>query len=255
MQDYSNYLAQNKSSVITGTQASRPTTTTSGTLFKSTDGYYDSIYNGASWDTYVNGFKCSSPPAAETFTAVSVTNSIFVDDIDGLILTQSGTGSGSGADTIYVKSAPVSPYRFEVGIQVSYVWNANHSHFGIVLTNGTASPAVIAFLSGNGSAPCLGSTKYSSPGFWNGDYSFSYPSSFGVVSGLFFIRFRDDSVNRYWEHSVNGVVWNLWHQTSRTDYFTPTHVGVYVGQGGSGDALAADKIRVSIKILHWYLGT
>jgi hypothetical protein len=246
-------IASGNTYLVTDIQSNRPSAGVQGRIFKPTDGYYESYDNGSSWDIYINGFKCSNPPAATTFTKVTGNANIstLTDESDGLMLQVTGSGNTSNNPTAFIKAVPSSPYVMTIGFSAQWFLH-NNVLFGLCLANGNASSSsVINFWIGYAGSNYMYSQKLSTYTTWNSDYlSMPLPSSF--LSGPVFLRIRDNGTTRYLEYSMNGRVWDLFHSVGRTDYMTPTYCGIWAGADVTNVSTSLTRIRS--KIFHWYLG-
>jgi hypothetical protein len=249
-------IANNTSSILTGSQADRPATTRSGILYVPTDGGYESVFDGSSWSTYVDGYKCGKPPVLSTMSGINLSSiTSFTAISDTWVVTQSGIGSGSEWSAGYVTALPSPPYRFEVGIEPIYVWHSSWSYFGISLSNGiTVSSPILTFHSAYGSSGynTLIGGKYNHCTSWNSGYFQAVYNTPPYNKSRIFFRFRDNGVTRFYEGSTDGVNWSPFYSVGRTDFTTPTHAGVFAGQ--STNTRATTDKRVQFKVFHWYLG-
>jgi hypothetical protein len=240
-------------SILTASQASRPTTATQGSLFIPTDGYYQSIYNGSGWDTYVGGFKCINPPDPSALTAVNFGSAAtLVDDSDGLLATMMGTNSTGYSAVLALVSVPSAPYRFIVGIDLWYLHPTRSSMFGICITDGTSNPKIMPFRADQATRGLsLNIITNSNLTTWQSTRYDNYAPP-PITSCRFFLQIYDDATSRNFMLSKNGTNWQTLYSCSRTDYLTPTHCGLFMDQGA--EVVATNTIRVQAKIFHWYLG-
>lgn len=243
--------------VLYDTQANRPAAADNdGVLFMPTDGYYPSISNGSTWDVYaVPGFKATNPPAYNTLTKVgSASGDTLVADGDGLLLTSMGHNSGSvDQGTCFVVSAPAAPYTLTVGLEVTVLYPASWSTVGLTLVDGTSNPKRANLSVGYGSSAPLyiNIAKWSSLTSWSANYVETV-MGLPFSSGVFFLRIQDDNTNRNYLYSKDGRNWQTVYSVGRTDFLTPTHVGLEVRQYAG--SVPTSKIRSQAKIFHWSLG-
>ena len=242
---------------ITDIQASRPAAATAGRIFLPTDGYgppgavqYD---NGVSWDNYVNGFRCTNPPGSGSLTAVSVgSETTLVADGDGQLFTQMGTNSGTEMQAAYVTALPGGNYTFIVGMQLMSLMPPNYAWIGLVLTNGTSNPATITYKSWamwSGNVTQVDIAKYSAMGTYNSSYAGqTLPAYHPFMQSVLFFKIHDNGTSRIFSVSVNCRSWTQIHSVGRTDYITPTHIGVVAGQAVT--AVGTAVIRAQMKIFH-----
>lgn len=239
--------------VLYDTQTNRPAANTvaDGTLFVPTDGYPLAISNGSAWQVFVDGYRCTNPPAVGDFTGINNgAETTFAADGDGLALSQMGTNLATALYVAYVKALPAAPYALTVGIDVAYLHPIAVSAFGIVLTDGTnpATSKVTDFLWNT--TPNWVIAKMANMTAGHVAYTQGVPS-FSMNTARMFLRLRDDNTNRYYEISNNGRNWGTIYSVGRTDYLTPTHGGLIIGQ--STTAVATNVLRSQMNIFHWSL--
>jgi hypothetical protein len=255
--DYANTAINNVPLILNSTQSSRPSTAQSGTLHIPTDGGYSSIYNGTSWDTYVDGFKCSKPPLISTLSGVNISSVTTYSGVgDNILVTQYGSGGSGDYGSAYLTALPSPPYKFEIGFESMYYWHSAWGWFGIGLFNGkTTSVAIVDFILCYGASgyPTMTGGKWNNISSWNSAYFQTIYNVPPYTSSRFFLRFRDDGVTRYYENSADGNIWNIFYSVGRTDFTTPTYCGIKTGQ--STNVRATTDKRVQVKVFHWYLGT
>lgn len=240
--------------IVYDTQANRPAAGTQGREFIPTDGYGPTrqIDNGVSWDNYYSGLKCMDLPGANTFTSVNTDDATLVDNAEGVIATLMGTNSSSEKCELYLVSVPSAPYSFSVGIQMIDLYITAYSKLGICLTNSTSDPGIIWY--GIMTAPSdiyMNIQKCSNLTTWNSNYvEVAAPPA--MLCGTFFLKITDDNTNRNFWISSNGSYYYKIYSGSRTDYITPTHCGIFLGQ--SINSVATNIIRAKAQFFHWSLG-
>ena len=240
--------------VLSGTQANRPTAGTAGRLYLPTDGYGISRDNGSSWDRYVNGFKCSSTPAASSFTAVNNAEATLTDDDSGLIATLMGTNSGTEKVEVFLTSLPSAPYSFVVGIEFLWLYPLSYSMAGICLTNGTSTSNKLLWmgLMQLTTAVDLAIQKHSAFSTWDSNY-LDIAACPPLTSGRIFFKISDDNSSRHFYMSQDGRIFTeVMVSHSRTDFLTATHAGIFLGQVTG--SVATTLTRAKMRIFHWSLG-
>ena len=244
--------------VLVGPQSLRPTATTSGRIYMPTDGYYPSVDNGSAWSPNLNGFQCVNPPAVGSITAVNQHYSTLASDGDGLLLTNMGSNSGADYTECYLVAVPAAPYRFIVGYNVMFLNTNPYTMLGIVCASSNISTGSMEYMSlcTNGSAAqtTIALQQYGNYA-WHANITASNTGYTGFSCPLtIFMRFRDDgTTNRYYDISFDGRNFINIYSVARTNYFTPTYVGLHTNQQST--AVLTTNTRVLAKILHWYLGT
>jgi hypothetical protein len=240
--------------VLTGTQANRPSITQNGALYKPTDGYYDSIYNGTGWDTYVDGFKCSNPPLVTTFSGINSASNVLTNESDGLLYQHNGNGSGGNKFFASVVAIPASgPYTLTVGMDITYLLSGES--LGICITDGTGSTAKMVILDiYNSSGTLYMYGQYDTcPGTWN-----STPLNINLPFYLYyrrlFLRIYDDRTTNLtlsYNHQYRLGAYTVLGTLGRTAWLTPA----YIGLGGAENiTLTNGVIGSQMKIFHWSLG-
>jgi len=247
--------AANVTAFLTGTQANRPVTAQSGTLYIPTDANYESVYNGSSWDTYVDGFKCGKPPLISTMSGINITSiTNFVAYGDSWLVTQSGSG-GTMLWAGYVTALPSPPYKLEIGFDPQYIWPSSWAGFGPALMNAATvtSPAVEFRVNfGSSGYPSLTGGKLNNVTSWNSAYFEALYNTPPYTRDRFFLRLRDDGTTRFYENSADGVNWNIFYTVGRTDLTTPNYGSILIHQ--STNTRAVTDMRTQFKVFHWYLG-
>ena len=122
---------------------------------------------------------------------------------------------------------------------------------GICLTNGTTTAAEIvsfAVVTGLTTATGLYSQK-----FTNFAYTATYLSNIQAFTfpSVLFLRITDDTTNRIMDFSGDGRNWHRFYSVGRTDFMTPTHIGLYCNQATGN--VATTITRIEAKIFHWTL--
>ena len=229
-----------------------------GDVYFLTDSVYNfARYNGSAWEYFKDGFKCTPPPLAATLTTTMNTSGItLTDEADGLLVTCNGTGSGSENWGAYLKTYPGSSFTFDIGIQMLYLAPVPYSYYGILASNGTAGVVHGAALgSGVSYGTQFFNAKYNNTGSYNSNYGTLISTATPPVSAdAFFLRWMDDlSSTRHMKTSADGLHWydsfGAQGGVSRTDFLTPTTLGIVVGQ--STNATSTSYPRIAFKIFHW----
>lgn len=193
------------------------------------------------------GFKVTSSSSGEADIALAYTGRGIADTIPtlssftqynqiGATFTQNAWGIGMSAPSVgsfalaaLMKAAPSTPYAV------------------VMRLRGTPFSGTYPIL-----APCWSDgTKYHIFGYFFQnplDYGIGQAASLtsfttleqkgpGALTMAEWLRLRDDGTNRYFDVSADGNAWYTMYTVSRTDYLTPTQVGVCFGT--QGQAMAA----------------
>jgi len=240
--------------VLYDLQANRPAAGTDGRLFFATDGYFPQVDNGATWDTYVDGFKCSSPPASGSLSVINGTDIVLTDEGDGLLYQGNGNGSAGNKYSAGVVAIPAEgAYTFTMGFDPTYLLNGEG--VGICLTDGTGANAkMIIFHCFNSSNVLYLYGQYvTAPGTFN-----STPVNVALPVHLYFqrlyLRIADDRTTnlvfsyndkfRLGAYTVAGTL-------AREAWLTPGYAGAC---GMENAAVSNGLIAKQMKIFHWSLG-
>lgn len=245
--------------VVYDTQANRPAAATQGREFICTDGVLPvrQIDTGSAWMSVYDGLQCSLPPAASTLTSVNSDASNTFSDINGgLYIKQVGRAS-SEFMTAHVTALPSAPYSFTIGYRIKTLKQAAYCYVGMCLTDGNGATPKLALLAtvyrGTGADNLyIGNGYYSSPTTWSADNTITATSTYQLGWPVVFLNITDDNTNRIYKVSCDGIVWTTHELKGRTDYFTPTHGGLVIGQNGAG--LSSSITTAEAYIFHWSLG-
>ena len=245
--------------VLSGALSARPAAGTVGRIYMATDGYPDSYDTGSAWVPRVNGLQCANPPLVGAFTTVNHHYSSLSQDGDGLLLVNMGSNSGTDYLESYLVAAPAAPYIFTVGFSFQFFYPAQYVMIGIMLANGTtagsSSQEFFTFCQpgtlGTQTPLYLVVQKYANYA-WSANVA-GFPLTFPLSwPANIFMRIRDDNTNRYFDISTDGRLWVNLYSAARTDFITPTYVGLCTDQQSS--AVATTMIRAQARVFHWALG-
>ena len=246
-----------RQSIITGTMSERPPAGVPGREFVPTDGYGPTrqIDNGSSWEHYYNGFKCTNPPAYNSFTNVNFGSvATLAADGDGLLFTNVGSAGTGETHTMFLVSVPSPPYSLVVGFHVLFMHWSHYTEVGLVWADGTSNPKFQRFnyQQNQNGVMYINSVYNSNLTTWNATKISTYaPNS--LSNNIYFMKLSDDNTNRKCWISNDGRNWGTTIDSqTRTDYFTPTHIGVESMQATT--SIAATVTRLQTKIFHWSLG-
>lgn len=239
-----------------GTYAARPAAGDAGLMYYCTD--CDSVYydNGSVW-TRVRVGNSVGPPIGDVpttgWTAVNMqTGCTWAADKDGMLFTMPSNGAGEASMYQY-RTYPAGAFTltcyfdYEYGSGMTTPAGNTWATAGFVISDGTKHVSFgigdSGFVGGSlyqygyflylwkwatiGATGALYTGSWSPPYTWLGDVPHWW-------------RFVDDTVNRSFQFSKNGIDWHTCLTVGRTDYLTPTRIGI----GGSNFGGSTQYLRV-----------
>lgn len=246
--------------VLTDTYANRPAGT-DGQLFVPSDGLGYSAVKDTTWKVkpqFGEMIAVTDPPAAASLTkAGGEAETTLVDEGDGLLMTQMGTGAATaGGFVAFLAAVPGDGTNFAltVGMEILLRYPRAIRFIGICATSGTtaASDWIMTFpLYAAADALSAELYQYYHPFATYESAVLNLPVMEPLNRDKFFMRYRDDATNRYLEVSPDGTHWGRRYSTGRTTKFTATHVGLFIGST-TINMLSTDTISQA-KIFHWTL--
>lgn len=209
---------------LQGLNSARPAASINGRLYFGTDFPIEHLDSGASWSTFYRDQKLTLPvPGDFTWThgGGTATNTDMTNG--GSLLKVTSTGAGDKI-SVFVKNTPGTPYTATC-VFVPIFTPSSVSYCGMVLYDGTK--AVIFGLVHASGVTSLKAVKETNLTTFSADYfnSLGIPINWNPVT----LRIVDDSTNRKFYLSNDGVNFLEVFAVSRTDFLTPTKIGVFVG--------------------------
>jgi hypothetical protein len=240
---------------LEGSFSALPSAGTAGRLYTATDTGLILLDNGSSWDKVWIGDATPTPGTVPTtgWTALGLaTGTTWTADKDAMLLTLSGS---QGVAWAYeYRTYPTPPFTLTVYIDSGYqTFNnlppsaSSGTRAGILVSDGTK---YIIF--GNTHVQVATSTEFpNSSGTYVGAVQYNGSTEGAVYNSsqthsVYFPRYPkwfrwvDDGTNRTMQFSVNGIDWNTLVSEARTNYLTPTRIGI----GGSNNGGATSYVRV-----------
>lgn len=223
--------------------ANIPSAGNAGTIYFPTDLPIMLVDNGSSWDSWLCEplYKLTPPPTSGWSWVNQGSATVSYNTYNTLL-----TCNNSGINVI-TRSYPSTPWKIDVVFDFNYVTETSSNLiFGFVYMDNTNAFTDYEFLFDtagfNWGWMCqINSNKYTSGLGFSG----SYFGRRGYILGYTkFIRFGDDGTNRYCSLSADGQNYVQIHSVGRTDYITPTKVGVMISNGNA--------VPDSLNILSWY---
>jgi hypothetical protein len=246
-------------SLVTDTQANRPEGT-DGQVFVPSDGLGYTAVKDTTWKVkpqFGAMIAVTDPPAAASLTkAGGGAETTLVDEGDGLLMTQMGTGGAAGGFVAFLAAVPGDGTNFAltVGMEILGRYPRAVRFIGICATSGTtaASDWIMTFpIYGAADTASLELYQYYHPFATYESAPYNFPLMEPLNRGRFFMRYRDDATNRYLEVSADGTHWTRRYSVGRTTKFTATHVGLFIGST-TANMLTTDVISQA-RIFHWTL--
>jgi hypothetical protein len=213
-------LADNSQSDVI---ASLPAAEKLGRRYKSTDYPIEFYDNGSAWVPYYNGVKLTLPvPASYTWTngGGTATNTNITNGPTDLSVTSTGAGTKG---SVFVKNVPTAPYT-ATAIFIPHLTPHQDSALGMCLYDGTKF-VVFGVLYNNVTTPMsfwIG--KMDNLTTYNSDYAKETAACLGLQPMI--LRITDNNTNRICSFSNDGYHFTDFHSVGRTDFLTPTKIGM-----------------------------
>jgi hypothetical protein len=136
------------------------------------------------------------------------------------------------------KAAPTAPYTIVVPL-VPHLHAVNYNQVGLVFREAASGKLVTLTLVSSGGFTHTQVIHWNGPTSWS-----SFPFSVAIHPGVpVFLRIQDDTTNRSYAWSNDGVHWHQVGSESRTAFLTADRVGIYASSSHASSAAAA-----------WFLG-
>ena len=244
--------------VLYDVQADRPAAGTDGLLFMPTDGYFTQIDNGVTWDVYVDGFKCSSPPLAASLSKINDAAIVLTDEGDGLLFQGNGTGGAGNKYNAAVTAIPgAGAYTFTMGFDTTYLLSGEG--VGIGITDGTGANAkLILYMLFNNSTNLVLYVQYvTCPTTFSSTPAqvINIPAYFtAAYYRRLYLRIADDRTTNLvfsYNHQFRLGNWEVAGTLAREAWLTPAYAGA---AGMENVTVANGLIARQMKIFHWSLG-
>ncbi len=208
-----------------GTCATLPAVEKAGRIYTGSDFPIQYRDTGAAWQTFYQDRLLTLPITADytwtngggTATNTDVTNG-------PTYLSVASTGSGDKI-SVFLKNIATPPYTVTT-IFLSQFSPATFTYGGICLYDGTKLVIWGLLQDPSSSKWSLWYGKYNSLTSFNGDYTRAVHSlNINPLS----LRIVDDNINRIVSFSNDGVNFVPVYSVGRTDFLTPTKIGMFVG--------------------------
>lgn len=191
---------------------------------------------GMKWAAASSGSSLT-PPAVADFTWTNQGSATASDTSGGLVMTQ--VGGGSTNVRALLKNAPATPYTLTTKLQIAQV-SATNIHAGLCWGDGTGFVAFNTTLGGFSSLQDqYAISKYTNITTFSADYT---ANGIGFWRAEWW-RISDDGTNRKCWISNDGSNWIALHSIGRTDFITPTKIGLFLMNAGALDLI--------MRVEHW----
>lgn len=216
-----------------GACGSRPAASRAGNMYFGSDANMIYLDDGTNWHAYNGGVQVI-PPITASYTwshgGGTATNTDITNGPSFLQVTSTG-----GGDKIskFVRAVPATPYVYTVRLSTLF-WCSNSTMVGVCWADGTANTNKFLGwgLIGESQLVKFWTPKYNTLSNYNGEYvaRAQLPANYGDV----WLQLLDNGTTRDYNWSVDGVNFMpFFGSVAHTDFFTPTHVGVFVGTNAS----------------------
>jgi len=209
--------------------ANKPAAGVPGRIFLPTDAIYFERDNGSAWEKLGPLWPLSPPQVADFPTWVNQGSATAVDNKGAIFMQTPGTASASNIRAI-VKSYPTPPFAVEMAF-IPYVFRGDYyySYVGGVCIYDNVSTKLQTYGLYD-QYPNLRGWNYTSPTAASGAIT-GWPSGGNYPSqhaSLIWLKYEDDNTNRKISVSIDGYTWSQLVSRPRTDFLTPTHIGLFL---------------------------
>jgi hypothetical protein len=215
-----------------GTYASLPSSgMIKGDRYRCTDSMYEFIYNGTIWVPFVGEHPQLTIPPTSGWTWANQGSSS-VDSTKGYLYFKF---NGAGSDNLraYTRTLPSTPYTMTIAVKGDWGTVAGGSTslpLAIVISDGTKYIQFGIFLfeqQGGGPTPYLRLLQWSNTSTSGSSYNnVADVAWFTYFGRIMWLQLVDDGTNLTWNFSFDGVHWTQFDQRARTNYLTPSTIGV-----------------------------
>lgn len=219
--------------------AGEPSYETDTGVFKIGDGA--TTYNSLAPASTPNNLSGFTPPPSTGWTSLG--SPTVTTSYSSRLMTETAV-AGDSIRGEYRTLSPTSNYT----ATFYFDWSlpaTNYAQAGILLRNSGGN--LLIFYGASYSAGMnLGAVKWTSQTVFSANYRLIIASNFTPFPN--WLRIRDDSTNRYYEYSPNGVDWVLFQSTTRTDFLTPDQIGWGHNPNNTGGAYTTAARLRSFKV-------
>jgi len=213
--------------VVRDAYASKPAAGVPGRIFLPTDGIFFERDNGSAWEKF-GPLWPMTPPQASDFPTWVNQGSATIADSKGAIWFESPSVSGTNY-RLRVKAYPNPPFTVEMAL-ISLITPNTSSYPGAGLVIRDDVSGKLQHYGYYSTDALVGGYSRPSP-TGSATAITGWPGSgqlYQTESGLLWIKYEDDNTNRKISISTDGYSWVQMVSLSRTDYLTPTQIGIYL---------------------------
>ncbi|MBN2132407.1 MAG: hypothetical protein JW741_23095 [Sedimentisphaerales bacterium] len=212
--------------VVRDAYDSKPAAGVPGRLFLPTDGIFMERDNGSAWEKF-GPLWPMTPPQASDFPTWVNQGSATIADNKGAIWLETPCISGTNVRAC-VKPYPSTPFTLEMALIPCMAPNSGNVVAGLCIRDSVSGKLqMYGFYDQEGK---VSGRNYSGPTAYASAVT-GWPGS-GYLhmgeSNLLWIKYEDDDTNRKISISADGCSWSQIVNLARTDYLTPTQIGVFI---------------------------
>lgn len=218
-----------------------PAVEKAGRIYRGTDFPMDFRDTGAAWDPYHLGRKLTLPIPGDyawTHGGGTATDTTVANGPTFLKVTSTGSGDKM---SLFTKNVPSAPYSV-ITTFTPLLTPASISYCGMCLYDGTK--IVLFHLVLATGVLTLRIQKFTNITTFSADYVIQSGLPFGFPMAL---RIEDDNTNRICSYSTDGYNFVQIHTIGRTDFLTPTKIGMHIGT----NATATTNGSPTVSSLNW----
>lgn len=205
--------------VGTGIHADRPTVGISNRYYIASNGVGIDVDEGAgTWASYF-GLQRIKPPVLTDFTWVNQGGATATQGANCIDFNM--PNSGSDQIRLLVKTASTSPIDYTIAV-TAMLNNSIYNSTGLFVYNSVDGKVISWMYEAN--LDCVSMKRWSSVTTFASDpYGSRRPRAFG--SGLMYLRYREDSTNRYFMASIDNTNWITYITETKATHMTVDKIG------------------------------
>ena len=165
--------------------------------------------------------QLTAPPTVANWSWTNQGSATATDQTGTIFLQDQLTGTSTISWRILRRALASAPYTYTVGI-IPQPCITNYMAVGIGLRDSGTGKLVLMVREHN-SNPSIGVVKYTNETTFSAWYS-SNPYNFGDGGGIIWFQVSDNSTNRIWRVSLDGVNFLEVLSTTNTDFCTPDQI-------------------------------
>lgn len=149
-------------------------------------------------------------------------------------------GNATDSQRLYTKAYPAGAFTFVMAIS-PFFKAQNTPEVGICIEDGTKLESFVDSLQAGARQFRIAT--------WTNVTTFSAnvfgPAPYIIPNEILFFQFADDgTTNRTWSFGIDGVHWKQALQESRTNFLTPTRIGICANGGNNSDDVQAQVLSI-----------